>query len=65
MKNLIVLIISCISCTHKKSKSKLPKLDHIGRSYDSFTGDVQNKDKQWFIQLFNSLDKKNITEITK
>lgn len=36
-----------------------------GRSYDSYTGDVQNKDKQWFIQLFNQLDRKNFTEVNE
>lgn len=29
-----------------------------GRTYDSYTGDVQEKDKRYFIQLFYALDNK-------
>ena len=33
-----------------------------GRTYDSYTGDVKEKDKRYFIQLFYALDNKIITE---
>lgn len=33
-----------------------------GRTYDSYTGDVKEKDKRYFIQLFYALDNKLLTE---
>jgi hypothetical protein len=33
-----------------------------GRTYDSYTGDVKQKDKRYFIQLFYSLDNNLITD---
>jgi hypothetical protein len=33
-----------------------------GRSYDSYTGDVKQKDKRYFIQLFYALDNNLITD---
>lgn len=33
-----------------------------GRTYDSYTGDVKEKDKRYFIQLLYSLDNKLLTE---
>jgi len=33
-----------------------------GRTYDSYTGDVKQKDKRYFIQLFYALDNKLITD---
>lgn len=33
-----------------------------GRTYNSYTGDVKEKDKRYFIQLFYALDNKLITE---
>lgn len=36
-----------------------------GRSYDSYTGDVKNKDKRYFIQLFYALDNKLFIEKNK
>ena len=33
-----------------------------GRTYDSYTGDVKQKDKRYFIQLLYALDNNLITE---
>lgn len=33
-----------------------------GRSFDSYTGEVEKKDKRYFIQLFNALDNKLFIE---
>jgi hypothetical protein len=33
-----------------------------GRTYDSYTGDVKQKDKRYFIQLFYALDNNLITD---
>ena len=33
-----------------------------GRTYDRYTGDVEEKDKRYFIQLFYALDNKLLTE---
>ena len=33
-----------------------------GRTYDSYTGDVKENDKRYFIQLFYALDNKLLTE---
>lgn len=33
-----------------------------GRTYDSYTGDVKEKDKRYFIQLFYALDNELLTE---
>lgn len=44
--------------THTLSKIRMTN----GRSYDSYTGDVKEKDKRYFIQLFYALDNKLVTE---
>ncbi len=44
--------------TQKLSKIRMTN----GRTYDSYTGDVKEKDKRYFIQLFYSLDNKLVTE---
>ena len=33
-----------------------------GRTYDSFTGEVQKKDKRYFIQIFYALDNNLFSE---
>ena len=44
--------------TQPMSKIKMTN----GRTYDSYTGDVKEKDKRYFIQLFYALDNKLLTE---
>ena len=35
-----------------------------GRTYESYTGDVTDKNKRYFIQLFNAIENKIIVERT-